>query len=128
MLPICDHVVLTLPLTDETRGMIGGEEFRLMKDSAFFVNVGRGELVDEEELFNALVSGTISGAGLDVFNEEPLPDHHPFWKMKNVILTPHSSVGGDPEDELVVSLFIRNLESYLKGERLINIIDKSKGY
>jgi len=123
-----DHIVLALPLTEETIDMFGKREFGLMKRGAFFVNIGRGGLVDEEELVRCLEKGHLSGAGLDVFREEPLPSTSPLWSMKNVILTPHSSVGGDPADEMVVELFCDNLERYLKGEPMINVVDKQRGY
>ncbi|MGA1820170.1 MAG: D-2-hydroxyacid dehydrogenase [Thermoplasmatota archaeon] len=123
-----DHIVLALPLTDETIDMFGKREFGSMKKGAFFVNVGRGALVNEDELIRSLEEGHLSGAGLDVFREEPLPATSPLWSMENVIITPHSSVGGDPADELVVGLFCENLDRYLKGEDMINVVDKRRGY
>src|SRR5690606_3587844 len=89
VLPRCDYVVLTLPLTEETRHLFGADEFRRMKSSAFFINIGRGEIVVEEELIEALQSGEIAGAGLDVFTKEPLPEDSPLWDFENVIVTPH---------------------------------------
>ena len=128
MLGMCDHVVLSLPLTDETRDLFGVREFRAMKRSAFFINIGRGELVDEQALIRALDEKWIAGAGLDVFRDEPLPSDNPLWSMENVVITPHSSVGGDPADDEVVSLFIDNMERFTEGRPLVNLIDKSKGY
>ncbi|MEA3559200.1 MAG: NAD(P)-dependent oxidoreductase, partial [Candidatus Thermoplasmatota archaeon] len=99
-----------------------------MKRSAFFINVGRGELVDEEALISALDEKWIGGAGLDVFRDEPLSSDNPLWSMENVIVTPHASVGGDPADAEVVSMFIDNMERLMEGMSLRNLIDKSKGY
>jgi len=123
-----DHVVLALPLTEETRDLFGKREFGTMRKGVFFINIGRGSLVDEEELIRCLESGHLSGAGLDVFREEPLAETSPLWTMENVILTPHSSVGGDPADESVVELFCENLDRFLKGGELINMVDKQRGY
>jgi phosphoglycerate dehydrogenase-like enzyme len=128
ILSLSDHVVLTLPLTEETRGVIGEGEFRKMKEGAYFMNVGRGELVDEHALKMALKKGWISGAGLDVFEKEPLPKEDPLWDMENVTITPHSSVGGDPADDQVVDLFCENLQRFIDGKDMINVIDKKRGY
>ncbi|MFW3146634.1 MAG: D-2-hydroxyacid dehydrogenase [Thermoplasmatota archaeon] len=128
LLSRADHIVLSLPLTEETEGIVGEREFRLMKRNAFFINIGRGKLVMEEDMIKALEEGWIAGAGLDVFEIEPLPAESPLWGMDNVVITPHSSVGGDPADHDVVSLFIENLERFIKGERLLNLIDKRAGY
>lgn len=128
MLDRCDSVVLSLPLTDETCGIFGKEQFIRMKDSAYFINIGRGGLVDEPALIEALENNEIGGAGLDVFSEEPLSSSSPLWKMDNVVITPHSSVGGDPSDNEVLDLFIENMERFMKGERMLNLVDKSRGY
>jgi phosphoglycerate dehydrogenase-like enzyme len=128
MLPRCDIVVVTLPLTDDTRGLIGENEFRLMKCDCLFINVGRGPIVDQDCMLHALEEGEIGAAGLDVFDEEPLPDDDPLWKLDNVIITPHSGVGGDPADDKIVEIFAENLRRFLNGDPLINLIDKSKGY
>jgi phosphoglycerate dehydrogenase-like enzyme len=123
-----DHVVLSLPLTKETEQIMGMEEFRSMKKGAYFINIGRGALVDEKALMKALDEEWISGAGLDVFEKEPLPPEHPLWSYDNVAITPHSSVGGDPADDHVVGLFMENLERLMDGRPLINLIDKERGY
>jgi phosphoglycerate dehydrogenase-like enzyme len=128
LLSISDHVVVSLPLTTETRGIIGDNEFRKMKNGAFFINVGRGGLVDERALIKALREKRISGAGLDVFEVEPLPSDSPLWGMENVTITPHSSVGGDPADDQVVDIFCENLQRFLEGKKMINVIDKKRGY
>ena len=128
MLSICDFVVITLPLTDETRGLIGKKELRLMKDDSVLVNIGRGPIVKEKDLVEALEEGWISAAGLDVFDEEPLPPDNPLWDLDNVIITPHSGVGGDPADDKILEIFTENLKRFGKGEELINRIDKKRGY
>ena len=84
LLPICDYVVVTLPLTKETYQLFGADQFKQMKSSAFFINIGRGEIVVEVDLIQALMEGTIAGAGLDVFETEPLSPDSPFWEMENV--------------------------------------------
>ena len=99
-----------------------------MKPSARLINVGRGQLVDTAALTDALNSGTIAGAALDVVHPEPLPEGHPLWSLKNVIITPHMS--GDTEDYLddLGKLFVENLKRYCNGEPLDNVVDKSLGF
>jgi phosphoglycerate dehydrogenase-like enzyme len=128
LLSMSDHVVLSLPHTPETDHFFGWKEFEAMKTNAFLVNIGRGALVDEEALIKALRTGKLSGAGLDVFEIEPLPHDSPLWSMDNVFITPHSSVGGDPAEDQVIDLFCENLERYLRGEELMNLVDKKRGY
>ncbi len=123
-----DVVVLTLPLTRETRRMFGAERFRACKPGALIVNVGRGEVIDEKALAEALASGRVGGAGLDVFQEEPLPRESPLWGDARVVITPHVA-GTDPGHmERSTELFERNLERFLKGEALLNVVDKARGY
>ena len=128
VLPRADFVVLTAPLTAETRGLIGARELRLMKPSARLVNVGRGRLVDESALIRALERREIAGAALDVVEHEPLGEASPLWSLPTAIVTPH--VGGFRADywEAAVQLFAGNLERYLKGEPLANIVDKMAEY
>lgn len=126
-----DYVVNILPLTQETRHLFDEERFAQMKNTAYFINVGRGKTVRTDHLVKALESGQIAGAGLDVFEEEPLPPDHPLWTMKNVILTPHNAGGLTPENkERTVQLFIANLELYLSGqaEAMKNLVDFQKQY
>ncbi len=123
-----DHVVMTLPLTGSTIGSFGRKEFKVMKETAFFVNVGRGKVVDEDSLIEVLKEKRIAGAGLDVFDTEPLSPDSPLWEMEDVIITPHSSVGGDPADDQVLAIFLENIDRFLRGDKLINVIDKSQGY
>ncbi|MFJ7753753.1 D-2-hydroxyacid dehydrogenase [Peribacillus muralis] len=130
LLPRCDYIVVTLPLTAETENMFGKNEFQLMKSSAFFINIGRGKLVYQPELIQALLEKQIAGAGLDVFETEPLPETNPLWDMNNVIITPHTS--GDTElydQRLVQDIFIPNLMEYLNGKTpSTNLLDYKKGY
>jgi phosphoglycerate dehydrogenase-like enzyme len=123
-----DFVVLAAPLTGETRGMIGPAELRLMKPSAWLVNIARGRLVDQAALAEALGRGTIAGAALDVFEIEPLPPSSPLWAMKNVILTPHIAGFRADHWEAATGLFAANLTRFLNGEDLANIVDKRAEY
>jgi phosphoglycerate dehydrogenase-like enzyme len=128
LLPAADIVALTVPLTAETRGMIGAAELALMKRTAWLVNVARGKLVDERALVAALEGGTIAGAALDVVEHEPLPAGSPLWSLPNAIITPH--VAGFREDywAAAIDLFAANLQRFLAGEPVANIVDKQAGY
>ncbi len=123
-----DFVVLTLPLTKETHSIIGEAELRSMKPTAYLINVARGQVVDEEALVHALEENRIAGAGLDVFTKEPLPADSRLWQLPNVIISPH--VAGLMEDYGVqaTAVFCANLRRYLAGKRLINVVDKERGY
>jgi phosphoglycerate dehydrogenase-like enzyme len=128
VLPEADFLVVTAPLTDETRGMIGERELRAMKPSAYIVNIGRGGIIDEGALVKALQEGRIAGAGLDVFEEEPLPEDSPLWKQENVIITPHYAGATPHYDERAMAIFLDNLRRYKAGEPLRNVVDKKLGY
>ncbi|MEH7095442.1 D-2-hydroxyacid dehydrogenase [Neobacillus vireti] len=130
VLPKCDYVVVTLPHTQETHHLFGEQQFTQMKPSAFFINIGRGEIVIEEELISALQEGTIAGAGLDVFETEPLSTESPLWEMENVIITPHTSGATEHYNKRVVeNILIPNLETYLTGQTPgINLVNFRKGY
>ena len=128
MLAQCDYVVVAVSLTEETRGMIGGAEFGAMKPGAFFINVSRGEVVDEATLVDALKSGRLSGAALDVFTQEPLPEDSEFWGLPNVIVTPHNTGGLDDYNDRATRFFCENLRRYLDGQPLESTIDPVKGY
>jgi phosphoglycerate dehydrogenase-like enzyme len=123
-----DFVVLALPLTEESRGIIGEAELRAMKPTARLINVSRGALVNEPALVSALEEGWIAGAGLDVFVREPLPADSPLRRMRNVIFSPH--VSGDIADYDVgaARLFAENLRRFLSGQPLVNVVDKARGY
>jgi phosphoglycerate dehydrogenase-like enzyme len=124
-----DYVVVTLPGTPETHRLLGAKAISAIKPGAYFVNVGRGKTVDEKTLVEALKSGQLSGAALDVFEEEPLPEGSPLWELPNVILSPHSTdnVPG-LTNELQSELFRDNLRRYLDGEPLVNELDKKLLY
>lgn len=122
-----DIIVNALPLTDETKDLLDGEFFAAVKPGAIFINVGRGQTVVTEELIAALESGRISGAGLDVTEPEPLPADSPLWLRDDVIITPHvAGRGGERERHTI--LLIENLQRYIAGDRLLNVVDPEKGY
>ena len=128
MLGLCDYVVVAVPLTPETRKLIGEAELRAMKPSAYLVNISRGGTVDEGVLLRALQEGWIAGAGLDVFEEEPLSSDSPLYDLEHVILSPHVAGFTLCYDERASDLFAENLRRYLAGEPLLNLVDKAKGY
>jgi phosphoglycerate dehydrogenase-like enzyme len=123
-----DYVVDALPATDATRHMFDGAVFAAMNPGARFINVGRGSTVDEPALVRALREGGIAGAALDVFEEEPLPAESPLWEMPNVVVSPHMAGDFAGWRESAVELFVRNLERYLTGRPLLNVVDKERGY
>ena len=123
-----DYVAVTLPLTPETRGIIGEAELNAMKSTGYIINIGRGGLIDEEALIKALKENRITGAGLDVTAVEPLPPDSPLWDLDNAIISPHISGGMEDYAARATDVFCKNLDRYLNGKRLINIIDKKKGY
>ena len=128
MLGLCDYVVVAVPLTPETRKLIGEAELQAMKPSAYLVNISRGATVDEGALIKALREGWIAGAGLDVFEEEPLPSDSPLYDLENVILSPHIAGFTLRYDERASDLFAENLRCYLAGAPLLNLVDKARGY
>jgi len=123
-----DYLLLATPITPETRGMIGAAEIAAMKSSAVLINVGRGPVVDEAALIEALESGKIRGAALDVFTVEPLPAGHPFYRMTNVLLSPHTADRVEGFLGPPVEAFLENLERFLNGKPLENLVDKHAGY
>lgn len=128
LLAASDYVVVTLPLTEKTAGMFTMESFKTMKKSAYFINVSRGQIICEPDLVAALETGVIRGAGLDVFESEPLPETSPLWSMENVIITPHVAALSPYYMERAIKLFIENLSKYLHNADMLNVIDKEKGY
>ncbi len=128
MLAECDYVVVALPLTPTTHHLIGEAEFKAMKPSAYLVNIARGSIVDEAALIRALREGWIGGAGLDVFEQEPLPADSPLWKLENALISPHVAGFTPRYDERAADLFAQNLRRYLAGEGLLNLVDKTRGY
>jgi phosphoglycerate dehydrogenase-like enzyme len=128
MLAASDYVAVCVPLTPETRHIIGKIELKSMKPSAFLINIGRGNLIDEKALISALKKKQIAGAGLDVTCTEPLPEDSPLWGFDTVILSPH--ISGDMEDYMLraTDLFCNNLRRHLSGKKLLNVISRKKGY
>ena len=115
-----DYLVLALPLTDDTAGLIGPDQLAAMKPTARLVNVGRGQLVDEPALIDALASGRLAGAGLDVFAVEPLPADSPLWDMPNVIVTPHNSGSTQLANDRAATMFVENVGRFVRAESLRN--------
>jgi phosphoglycerate dehydrogenase-like enzyme len=128
LLPEADFVVLMTPWTPATRGLIGERELRLMKRDTYLVNVARGGVVDEAALINALRAGWIAGAGLDVFEHEPLLPDSPLWAMTNVIITGHYAGVTPAYDVRAFEVFLDNLRRYRAGQPLRNVVDKRLGY
>ena len=124
-----DYVAVTLPGTPETRHLLDAEAFAAMKKDAYFVNVGRGAVVDEAALVGALEDGRLSGTALDVFEVEPLPEESPLWELENVIISAHTTdVVPDLINSAQTDLFCENLRRFLAGEGLINVLDKRLMY
>jgi phosphoglycerate dehydrogenase-like enzyme len=128
MLPLCDYVVVCAPLTAETKGMIGVEAIAHMKPNAVVINLGRGPVIDETALVAALSGNHIKGAALDVFDREPLPDGHPFYRLRNVLLSPHCADHTPDWLERAMQFFIDQFARYKKGEPLMSVVDKHLGY
>ena len=122
-----DVVINSLPLTEATSGLFDAAMFARFRDGAYFVNVGRGGTVETDSLVEALVSGHIAGAGLDVTDPEPLPADHPLWQMPNVIITPHISARGF-DREWLRFIIEENLRRYVAGDTLLNEVDPARGY
>ncbi|MBC7527590.1 MAG: D-2-hydroxyacid dehydrogenase [Chthonomonadaceae bacterium] len=128
LLSEADHVCLTVPHTPETHHLINADNLALMKPTAYFYNIGRGKCVDEAALIRALQTGMIAGAGLDVFETEPLPSESPLWKMENVLITPHNSGLTPYYFSRAAVLFVENLKRYLADEPLKNRYEEKRGY
>jgi phosphoglycerate dehydrogenase-like enzyme len=124
LLPKADFVIVTVPETPQTQGLFTREKFGIMKKTAFFINIGRGKTVVLDDLVAALNEGEIRGAGLDVFETEPLPAEHPLWDMPNVMLTPHVGAWGPHLDDRRTDLFVENCVRFNAGEDLLNVVDK----
>jgi phosphoglycerate dehydrogenase-like enzyme len=128
LLEVSDYVVLALPETGATRGLIDARALRLMGRDAVLINVSRGGLVDEGALASALSGRQIRGAALDVFSSEPLPPGHPLWTLSGTLITPHTSAYTHAFWEREAALLLENLRRYLAGESLLNVVDKRAGY
>jgi phosphoglycerate dehydrogenase-like enzyme len=128
LLPAADFVIIVLPGTEDTRGLFGREAFTRMRDDAWFINLGRGAIVDEPALISALRSGTIAGAALDVFADEPLPAASPLWSLPNVIVSPHMSADFTGWEDALTGLFLDQLRRFRAGQPLLNVVDKKFGF
>jgi len=128
MLPQCDYVVVAAPLNAETVDLISAAEFAAMKPSAVIINVGRGPVINERAMINALSHHKIKGAALDVFDEEPLPANHPFYKLENVLLSPHCADHTPDWLDNAMRFFLSQFEKFRHGETLLNVVDKKLGY
>jgi phosphoglycerate dehydrogenase-like enzyme len=128
MLTDADFLVLICPETEETRGLIGKEEITYMKPGAVLINISKGAVVDEDALVDALLSGHLGGAALDVFRTEPLPLESPLWNMPRVIISPHSSSTDDKQNERLTDVFVDNLHRYLASKPLNSVLDKKLLY
>src|SRR5499425_1093777 len=128
LLPTADFVILTVPHTPETEGFMNRARFQEMKKTAFFINIGRGLTTRLDDLVEALSAGEIAGAGLDVFEQEPLPADHPLWTMPGVLITPHVAGYGPYLDERRFTILTDNCRRFLAGEPLRNVVDKSSWF
>lgn len=128
MIEQCDYIVVTAPLTPDTRGMIGEAEFAAMKPEAVVINVGRGPVIDEPAMIRALSEERIKGAALDVYDHEPLPQGHPLYLLDNVLLSPHCADHTATWQDDAMRFFLAQFERFRKGEPLLNVVDKEKGY
>ncbi len=127
-LPRADHIAVTLPLTQGTRGFIGEREFALIRPDAHLYNVGGGATVDGRALTEALRGARLAGAGLDVTDPDPLPPDDPLWTLDNVILTQHTSGASPKNQDRVAAIFAQNLRRYLSGQPLWHMVDQLQGY
>jgi phosphoglycerate dehydrogenase-like enzyme len=116
VLPESDYLLISCPLTDETRGLIGADALDALSDDAVLVNVARGAIVDQDALTRALQGGSLGGAALDVFEEEPLPAESPLWELSNVVVTPHNAGWGSHTLERAADLFAENYRRFADGE------------
>jgi phosphoglycerate dehydrogenase-like enzyme len=124
----CDYVAVITPLTAQTRHLINASVLKAMKPTAVLINVARGEVVDEAALIEALQQGTIGGAALDVFEQEPLPASSPLWQMENVIISPHCAGNSSTYNDKGLELFLENVRLYLEKKPLLNRINRDTGY
>jgi len=128
MLGLCDYVVIAAPLTAETHHMIGDAAFAAMKPNAVVINIGRGPVIDQAALMRALTQGKIKGAGLDVFEKEPIPEGDPIYKLENVLVSPHSADHTKDWLNQAMEFFIAQYERFCKGQPLENVVEKHLGY
>jgi phosphoglycerate dehydrogenase-like enzyme len=124
----CDFIVVSVPLTGETRHLIGAPELAACKPSAYLIDISRGDVIDHAALINALEENRLAGAALDVFPKEPLPADNPLWKLPNVLLSPHIAGITPHYDHRAIALFSDNLYRYLAGMPLFNQVNLARGY
>ncbi len=128
LVALSDFIVVTLPLTPETRHFLGAAEFAVTKPAAYVVNVGRGEVIDQDAMIEALQSGRLGGAGLDVTTPEPLDAGSALWDIENVLLTPHVSGARQGYNDAACEVFVENLRRFTSGRKMVNLIERSRGY
>jgi len=128
VLPLADVVFMAAPHTPQSDKMMGAQQFGLMKDDAYFIAVSRGKTYELDALVDAVKSGHLAGAGVDVVDPEPLPEGHPLWTCDNVIITPHIAGRSDKDRERMVGTLKENIRRFVEGKPLVNVVDKSKGY
>lgn len=128
LLPEADFVAICLPYTGDTHHLFEKNKFERMKRSAVIINIGRGGIINEADLIEALKNGVIGGAALDVTEKEPLPADSPLWDMENVVITPHHSGLSEKYMDRAIDLFCRNLAAFVRGETLLTLVDKERGY
>lgn len=128
MVSLCDVIVISIPYTEKTHHLINKDLFEQMKDKVYLINVARGSIIDENHLMQYLRSGKIKGAALDVFQKEPLSENSPLWDFDNVIITPHNSWVSEMRNERRFNLIYENMKRYIRGEKLLNVVDLDKGY
>lgn len=127
-LPKADFVIISLPLTPQTKHLFDLNKFKKMKKTAVIINIGRGSIINEKDLVIALEKRIIAGAGLDVTEKEPLPKGSKLWEMENAVITPHHSGWSEKYMDRAIDLFCINLKAYLQGKKLPNLVDKERGY
>jgi phosphoglycerate dehydrogenase-like enzyme len=128
LMALCDFIVVALPITAQTRNFLGAREFAAAKPGACLVNVGRGEVIDQAALVEALADKRLGGAVLDVMVPEPLPPDHPLWNMEDVVITPHSSGPSKRYQEDCCRVFAENLRRFTSGQKLLNVVNAKRGY
>jgi phosphoglycerate dehydrogenase-like enzyme len=124
----CDGVICSLPLTVQTHNLISTEEFKVMRNDAYLINISRGEIVDEKALLNALRNGEIAGAGIDVLEKEPCPPDSPLWDEPNLLLTPHSAGYCEFLELRKIKQFVSNFKQYIKNKKIPGCINKNNGW
>jgi phosphoglycerate dehydrogenase-like enzyme len=128
LLAASDFVVICAPETPETRGLFDASIIGQMRATAYLINIGRGKIVKLDALVDALRKGRLAGAGLDVFDPEPLPGDHPLWDMPNVLITPHVAGAGPHSTERLQAILLENIRRFVDGAPLINVVDKDRWY